>query len=74
MKKIRNLIVVFIVGLIIGIGLGINIGKDKPLLSNPFSGQSLKQKAKKTGEEVLEKGGEVLEKGGEALQKKLKND
>lgn len=58
--------------MIIGLGLGINIGKDKPLLSNPFSGQTLKQKLKETGEEVLEKGGEVLEKSGEALQKKLK--
>jgi hypothetical protein len=72
MKKIRNLIVGFVAGLIIGLGLGINIGKDKPLLSNPFSGPTLKQKLKKTGEGVLEKSREVLEKSGEALQKKLK--
>jgi gas vesicle protein len=72
MRKIRNLIIVFVAGLIIGIGLGINIGKDKPLLSNPFSGRSLKQKAKKTGEEILEKGGAVVKKGGEALEEKLK--
>jgi hypothetical protein len=61
MKKIRDLIIVFVIGLIVGIGLGINIGKDKPLLSNPFSQRSLKQHAKKTGEKILEKGGEVLE-------------
>jgi hypothetical protein len=72
MKKIRNLLLVFVIGLILGIGLGINIDKDKPLLSNPFSGQSLKQKAKKTGGEVLKRGGEALEKGGEALEEKLK--
>jgi len=72
MKKIRNLIIVFIVGLIIGLGLGINIGKDKPLLSNPLSGPTLKQKVKKAGAEAFEKGGEVLEKSGEALQEKLK--
>jgi gas vesicle protein len=72
MRKIRNLIIVFVAGLIIGIGLGINIGKDKPLLSNPFSGPTLKQKVKKTGAEVIEKAGEELEKSGEALQKKLK--
>ena len=72
MKKIKNLIIGFVVGLLIGLGLGINIGKDKPLLGNPFSGPTLKQRLKKTGEEVLEKGGEVLEKSGETLQKKLK--
>ena len=71
MKKTRNLIIGFAVGLIIGLGLGINIGKDKPLLSNPFSGPTLKQKLKKTGEAVLDKGGKILEKSGEALQKKL---
>ena len=71
MKKIRNMIIVFVVGLIIGLGLGINIGQDKPLLSNPFSGPTLKRKLKKTGEAVLEKSGEVLEKSGEALQKKM---
>ena len=71
MLKLRLLLIGFIVGVIIGMGLGVNIGKGKPLLSNPFAGVRLEKKIKKTSGQVLEKGGKILEDSGKALKKKI---
>lgn len=72
MKHIRNIILSLVVGLLIGLALGVNIGRDKPLLSNPFEKPSLKQRVKQLGSETLEQGGKALEKTGQALQDKAK--
>ncbi len=74
MKKLRLLFFGFVIGLVVGIGLGINIGKEKPLLSNPFADKSLKETIQKTSGEVIEKSGKVLEKSGKALQKELQKE
>ena len=68
MKKTRKLIIGFIIGVIIGMWFGINIGKDKPMFSNPFAEPALQAKLKQTGGEVLEKGGKALAKSGRVLQ------
>ncbi len=77
MKKIANFLktlsIGLIVGLVIGLGFGMNIGKGKPIFSNPFAGHALEKKLKKTGDDILEKSGKVLEKSGKNLQKKLKD-
>jgi hypothetical protein len=52
--------------------LGVNIGRNKPLLSNPFAKESLVDKAKQIGNETLEKSGKALENAGQALQDKAK--
>ena len=52
--------------------LGVNIGREKPLLSNPFAKESLVDRAKQLGSETLEKSGKALEKTGQALQDKAK--
>jgi hypothetical protein len=57
-------------GLLIGMALGVNIGREKPLLSNPFAKESLADKFKLLGSETLEKSGKALEKTGQALQGK----
>jgi len=74
MKKLKLVIIGFIIGIIVGMGLGINIGKDKPLLSNPFATDSLKKTIQKTSGEMIEKGGKVLEESGKALQKEVKDN
>jgi predicted secreted protein len=72
MKQIRIILVSLIIGALIGMALGINIGREKPLLSNPFTKDSLVDRAKQLGSETLEKGGKALEKTGQALQDKAK--
>ncbi|ADE12955.1 hypothetical protein [Sideroxydans lithotrophicus] len=72
MKQIRIILVSLIIGTLIGMALGINIGREKPLLSNPFTKDSLVDRAKQLGSETLEKGGKALEKTGQALQDKAK--
>ena len=74
MKKLKLILVGFIIGLIIGTGLGVNIGKDKPLLSNPFAGRDLKKTIQKTSGEVIEKSGKALEESGKALQKEIREN
>ena len=73
MKGIRNLIIGLLVGIIIGLWFGVNIGKDKPLLSNPLVERTMRDKLKQAGEDVLEKSGEAIKKGGKVLREKLKD-
>jgi len=72
MKQIKVLIAGLVVGLLLGLWFGVNLGKDQPLLSNPFSTDTVQKKIRDTGEKLIEKSGEALEKGGQALQKTVK--
>jgi hypothetical protein len=72
MKNLKIILVWLIVGVLIGMALGVNIGRNKPLLSNPFAKESLVEKAKQLGNETLEQSGKALEKTGQALQDKAK--
>ena len=73
MKQIKALIAGIIFGVLIGLWFGVNIGKDKPIFSNPFSEETIQQKLKESGDILLEKSGEALEKSGKALQEKVKD-
>ncbi len=70
MKQFKIILISLVAGILIGMALGVNIGRDKPLLSNPFARESLVDRAKQLGNETLEKGGKALEKTGQALQGK----
>jgi len=72
MKKIKLILVWFVLGLLVGIWFGYNIGRGQPFYSNPFEAQTLKEKISEAGEGALEKSGEALEKAGKAMQKNLK--
>ena len=72
MKQVKVIILSAVVGLVIGLALGVNIGRDKPLLSNPFAKESFADRAKRLSGETLEQGGKALEKAGQSLQDKLK--
>ena len=72
MKSLKSIFIGLVLGLLIGLALGINIGREKPLLSNPFAKESLVDRAKRLGSETLEQGGKALEKTGQALQDKAK--
>ncbi len=70
MKQLKIVLVSLVVGILIGMALGVNIGREKPLLSNPFEKESLADRVKRLGSETLEKSGKALEKTGQALQGK----
>lgn len=72
MKQMKVVLISSAVGLAIGLALGVNIGREKPLLSNPFEKESLAERAKRLSGETLEQGGKALEKAGQSLQDKLK--
>ena len=72
MKQIKAVGAGIVVGVLLGLWFGVNLGKDQPLLSNPFSTDTVQKKIKDTGEKIIEKSGEALEKGGQALQKTVK--
>ncbi len=54
MKRLKMLVAGLLIGLCAGLWFGVNIGKDKPLYSNPFESGSLQQKVKRTAGDVLE--------------------
>ncbi|HLP98330.1 MAG TPA: hypothetical protein VK149_07780 [Sideroxyarcus sp.] len=71
MKQIKIILISLVIGVLIGMALGVNIGREKPLLSNPFAKEeSLIDRAKRLGNETLEQSGKALEKTGQALQGK----
>ena len=48
MKKLKFLLLGVVVGLLFGLWFGVNIGKEKPIFSNPFEDKALQEKAKET--------------------------
>ena len=70
MKNYKIILASLMIGLIVGLALGINIGRDRPLISNPFAKESLTDKLMNLGNETLEQSGKALEKTGKALQRK----
>ena len=72
MKTIKLAIIWLVLGLLLGLWFGVNIGRDRPLYSNPFEANTLKQKFKQAGEGALEKSGEALESAGKAIKQGLK--
>ena len=72
MKQFRTIVISLVVGLLIGLALGVNIGREQPLLSNPFHKESLAEKAKRIGGETLEESGKALQQAGQSLQDKAK--
>lgn len=74
MRRLKSLILSLIIGMALGLWFGFNMGKDKPLLSNPFEEDTFREKIKETGDSLMEKSGEVLEKGGQALQQRSQDE
>jgi hypothetical protein len=74
MRRIKGILFGLVIGLLLGLWFGFNMGKDRPLLSNPFEEASFHEKIKETGGTLMEKGGEALEKGGQALQRRSQDE
>lgn len=70
MKAIKNAILWIILGLLLGLWFGVNIGRDKPVYSNPFDADTLEDRARDAGEAA----GELLEETGRAIRDTLKDE
>ncbi len=70
MSHFKIILISLLAGLLIGMALGVNIGREKPLLSNPFAKESFAERIKRLGNETLEQSGKALEKTGKILQGK----
>lgn len=71
MKNIKIILFGVVIGCALGLWLGVNIGREMPLMSNPFYKESINEKLKRLSGETLEKSGRALEKTGQDLQDKL---
>ena len=71
MKSLKLIIFGFVIGILIGLWFGVNIGKEKPLLSNPFEERTVTEKIKSSIGEGVEKAGEHIEKLGEDIKGKM---
>ena len=70
MKQFSIILISLVTGIFIGMVLGVNIGRERPLFSNPFAEESLADRVKDLGNETLEQSGKALEKTGRVLQGK----
>lgn len=68
MAKLKTALTSLLIGLLFGLWGGINIGKQQPLYANPFSTQSLPDRLRDSGREVLRESGAALQRGGEAIE------
>ena len=73
MKSIKTLIIGIIIGLLLGLWFGVNLGRDRPIYSNPFADSAIKDKLKSSVGEGVEKAGESIEKLGEDMKGQMKN-
>ena len=71
MKAMKYLILGLIIGGALGVAAGFNLGKGKPLLSNPFTHNELTDRLKDSGSDLVRKSGEALEDTGKAIRKSV---
>ncbi|MGA7801675.1 MAG: YtxH domain-containing protein [Gammaproteobacteria bacterium] len=71
MRTFKYLVLGLVVGTAVGLWLGVNLGKGKPLLSNPFAEPTLRESLQKSGEQLKEKGQQMIEQGKDAVQEQM---
>jgi hypothetical protein len=49
MKSMPKLIIGLLIGAMLGLWFGVNLGRERPLLSNPFRKESIHEKFRKAG-------------------------
>lgn len=73
MKTIMTLITGLLIGAFLGLWAGVNIGKEKPLLSNPLRETTMQEKLIHAGEDAFDKSSEVIEKSKNAIKEKFED-
>ena len=60
MRFVRHILIGIVIGAVIGLWFGYNLGRERPILSNPFGDPRLHERAKDTAEESLKDTKRVL--------------
>ena len=68
-SSLKSFVFGLILGLAVGLWFGMNIGKNRPLWSNPFGSMQVGKQIRQQSGDLLEKSGRMLEKKGEKLKK-----
>jgi len=71
MKTLKILILGMVTGLALGLWGGVNIGKGRPVWSNPFEPVHMADRIRQKSGEMLEKSGEAIQRTGKELQDKM---
>lgn len=71
MRAFKYLLLGLIVGTAVGLWLGVNLGKGKPLLSNPLNEPTLREQLQQSGTRLKEKGEKMIEQGKNAVQDQM---
>ncbi|HKJ08397.1 MAG TPA: YtxH domain-containing protein [Gammaproteobacteria bacterium] len=71
MRTFKYLVLGLIIGTAVGLWLGVNLGKGKPLLSNPFNGPTLRQSLEQSGTRLKDKSEQLFEQGKNAVQDQM---
>lgn len=71
MKALKYLSLGILLGMAVGFGAGLNVGKGKPMLSNPFASYDLGDRLQDSGSELVRKSGEAIEDTGKAIKKSI---
>jgi len=61
-RGIKIFLIGGIIGILAGLWFGMNIGKEQPLLANPFARPSLGDRIADTGNTLVDRGGHALKK------------
>lgn len=69
-KLLRGFAVGLLLGGLMGLWFGMNIGKEQPLLSNPFTEVTLSDRIDRTADEAAEQ----VEQGAEAAKEELSGE
>ncbi len=72
-RVLRSFAVGLLVGGIVGLWCGMNIGKEQPLLSNPFADVSLSQQASRTASQARDQAGAAVRSAGEQVERATEN-
>lgn len=54
MKTIINILFGLLAGLLLGLWTGVNLGKEKPLFSNPFADRSVSEQVKEKASDLYQ--------------------
>ncbi len=54
MGFLKHILTGVVIGALLGLWFGYNLGRERPLLSNPFTDTRLQERAKDTAEESLQ--------------------
>ncbi len=61
MGGLIKLVFGLVLGLLLGLWFGVNIGRDRPLLTNPFKEPTVSERLQKAGEQAWQKAGDALD-------------